>query len=124
MVKVLVVDDEKCMRFVLRAILSSAGYDVSVAEDADEALEFVAHQTVDVVVSDFLLPRITGVELAERLREVAPDTRVVLMTGDLVPEVEAAAQRAGVSACLAKPMEEAALLKAVAGESPGAESAV
>ena len=124
MVKVLVVDDERCMRFVFREILSSAGYDVSVAEDADEALAHVERHEVDVVVSDFLLPRMTGIELAERLRDIAPGVRVILMTGDLVPEVELAARRAGVSTCLAKPMAGAVLLKAVADESPSAESAV
>ena len=61
MAKILIVDDEKSIRLSLQEFLRDAAYEVCVAEDADQALENLSREDMDVVLSDIIMPRITGV---------------------------------------------------------------
>ena len=79
--RVLIVDDEKSIRITLKAFLQGDGYDVSVAETADEAIGLLKERQFDVVVTDIILPRITGVELLKSIRNVSPHSKVIMMTG-------------------------------------------
>jgi PAS domain S-box-containing protein len=114
MARVLVVDDEKSIRLTLREFLREDGHEVAIAEDADAALRVLAQQALDVVVSDIVLPRVTGIELLRALREAAPGVQVIMMTGD--PNLETAAEsvRMGAADYLVKPIAKAAILRAVA----------
>ncbi|MGD8895903.1 MAG: response regulator, partial [Acidobacteriota bacterium] len=76
---VLVVDDEDLIRWSLRARLEEDGYDVDEAPDGRSALERVAGG-VDLVLLDFRLPDIDGLELLRRIKGSQPETVVVLMT--------------------------------------------
>jgi CheY-like chemotaxis protein len=80
---VLVVDDEEAVRAVSRRILNSAGYVVLEAADGQEAMELVADYTggIDLVLTDVVMPRMGGAELAEKLVERQPDIRVIFMSG-------------------------------------------
>jgi len=80
---VMLVDDEPQMRTLLRTILLQAGYGVISAVDGQEALELSRAYTdnIDLVVSDIVMPRKTGPELAERIRHERPNTNVLLMSG-------------------------------------------
>ena len=80
MSKILVVDDEKNIRVGLRAFLTDAGYEADVAEDALVAQGLLAQGTYDVVVSDIVLPGVSGVAWLKRIRETAPDVQVIMMT--------------------------------------------
>jgi|CXWL01.1.fsa_nt_gi signal transduction histidine kinase/ActR/RegA family two-component response regulator len=110
----LVVEDEPAVRALLERILVHAGYQVLVANDGIDALARLdaAAQPVDLLVTDVLMPRMGGAELALRLRERAPDVGLLLLSGY--------ADRPGVpglvnegAGFLAKPFEPAALLRAV-----------
>lgn len=81
--RILLVDDDVALRDVTRRILRDAGYDVRVAGDGREALDVLADASfdVDVVVSDVVMPRLGGVELAQHLERHAPHLPVILMTG-------------------------------------------
>ena len=77
---ILVVDDEDLIRDILREGLEQAGYDCSTAADGLEALEILAERPVDVVITDISMPRLDGIQLAERIRrEHTAD--VIVMTG-------------------------------------------
>ncbi len=80
---ILIVEDEEAIRFVARRVLERAGYTVLDAGSGEEALALLdAHRgPLDLVMSDVVMPGISGVELARRLRESHPALRVVLASG-------------------------------------------
>jgi PAS domain S-box-containing protein len=80
-VRVLLVDDLDPVRAAMRVALESAGAVVVEARDGVEALEVLRESAVDVIVSDVLMPRMGGRELAARLRSEGSEHRVVLVTG-------------------------------------------
>ncbi len=82
MAKVLVVDDEKSIRISLREFLLDASYEVRVAENVDEAQGILAAEDIDVVVTDIIMPRITGVKLLISIKKTSPHVQVILMTGE------------------------------------------
>jgi CheY-like chemotaxis protein len=110
------VDDEPRLLRMTSLMLRQAGHAVVTAASAEEALERLADEPVDLVLSDLGLGSgMNGWELAEVIREGWPAVRVVLATGwgsGIDPE---AARARGVEAVLAKPYQQADLLRAVAG---------
>jgi signal transduction histidine kinase/ActR/RegA family two-component response regulator len=82
---VLLAEDEEAVRELACEFLSASGYDVIVAKDGIEALELVEQQkkSIDVLVTDVVMPRMRGTELAMRLRRAHPDIHVVYMSGYL-----------------------------------------
>jgi CheY-like chemotaxis protein len=101
--KVMVVDDTDHMRKMLRSMLELDGFDVAAeAASGQEALDSVGGADPDVVVLDYMMPGMDGVETARHIREQRPDQVIILYTAFLDPEVEAAAEEAGVDLCLAK----------------------
>jgi len=114
MAKILVVDDEKSIRMTLSAFLRGAGYDVDIAADVEHAQELLGRGKFDVVVSDIVLPGISGVVLLRRIRKTAPDVQVIMMTGDPTVDTAAEAVRAGACDYLTKPVSKIAILLSVA----------
>lgn len=112
--RVLVVDDEKSIRVTLRAFLQREGYAVDVAADAEQARKMLASGDWDVVVTDIVLPGVSGVELLKSIRAVSPDVQVIMMTGEPTAETAREAVRGGVIDYLTKPVLKDALLRAVA----------
>lgn len=111
--RVLIVDDEKSIRITLGTMLSGAGYTVSTAGTAAEALERLKENRFDVVVSDIILPGGSGIELVRAIRGSAPEVMIILMTGE--PTVETATEgfRLGVHDYLSKPVTKGAVLRSV-----------
>ena len=115
MASVLIVDDEKSIRFVLGEYLREDGHDVLAAEDAERALAALTETQIDVVVTDVILPRISGVELLARIKARYPRTQVIMMTGEPTVETASEAVRTGAHDYLPNPVPEDAILKAVNG---------
>ena len=115
----LVVDDNPDITDMLAAVLRHAGYTVSSAHSAPDALELALARHFDVVVSDIGMPGMTGHELARALRAM-PEYRavpLVAVTGfDMYDDRERSAE-AGFSAHLSKPIDPLALMQAVRGVS-------
>lgn len=113
MPNVLVVDDEKSIRVTLKAFLECDGHEVEVAEDAAEAEQQLRTGDFDIVLSDIVLPRVTGVELLRMIRKAAPRVQVIMMTG--APTIETATEvaRAGAADYLFKPVAREDILQAV-----------
>ncbi len=101
---VLYVDDDEVVALTVQALLESAGYRVSRVASASMALEQVrAHPgDFDIVVTDYNMPTMSGVELAEAMKAVAPGLPVVITSGYVTEELKARARAAGVRAVLFK----------------------
>jgi len=80
---VLLAEDQSSIRSVLREFLESKGYQVLEAQNGREALELAEHHpgSIDVLVTDVIMPQIRGLQLAERVIEVHPDICVIFMSG-------------------------------------------
>lgn len=112
---VLVVDDERKIRELVRPYLEAAGYSVLLAADGAEALGLAAQLSVDLVVLDLMLPDITGEEVARSLRELS-DVPIVMLTARSSEEDRVNGLRSGADDYLVKPFsprELAARVEAV-----------
>lgn len=113
MSKILIVDDEPSIRITLRAFLQNDGHTVDVAEDVDGALQLLRQNPYDVVVSDIIMPRVSGIALLQELRKTAPTVQVLIMTGQPNIETAVEAVRAGARDYLVKPVDKASILRTV-----------
>ena len=114
MAHVLIVDDEKSIRTTLAEFVKEDGHEVAVAEDAFSALEDVRREPFDIVVTDIILPRMSGVELLREIHDVYPGIQVIMLTGEPTVETAAEAVRSGAFDYLAKPVSQNAIKRVVA----------
>lgn len=112
--RILIVDDEDKVAFFLRESLEELGQDliVEAAASGEEALEKIAAQPFNLVISDLRMPGIDGLELLERVKEQNPDTRLILMTAYGSDEVEAQARRLEIYQYITKPFHISDLVEA------------
>ncbi|MGH8712196.1 MAG: response regulator, partial [Burkholderiales bacterium] len=113
---VLLVDDDEALVLLGEEMIAALGYEPIGFQDSQAALEaFQARPgRFDLVVTDQLMPRMSGTELATRLREIRPDIPVLLMSGFGGPELAHKARRAAVQALLKKPLQSRDLAQAIA----------
>jgi CheY-like chemotaxis protein len=109
---ILLVDDVQRVRRVVREMLALDGYEVIEAGSAREALEIAArgHERIDLLLTDVVMPDMGGLELAERIRALCPDLRLLFMSG----YTDAPLVRDGLSegpAFIAKPFSATALAR-------------
>lgn len=103
--RVLIVDDDQTILYMLENSLSRLGadYEVHTAMDSTEALKQVEKQVFDLVVADYMMPKITGVDLATAIRKISPDTQVVLMTAYGTSRLRDTTKMVGIDGYLDKP---------------------
>ena len=108
--RIAIVEDNQDARETLRALLSAAGYAVTVAASGDEGLRLIVEDPPDLAIVDIGLPEIDGFELARRVRDaVGPAPRLVAMTGYSSPTVRTAALESGFDMHVSKPCTPAKL---------------
>jgi two-component system response regulator PilR (NtrC family) len=78
--KILVVDDDKGIRDILEIILSQEGYDVTCMEDGVKALAKCRRQKYDLIITDLKMPKMDGIEFLKAVKEVSPESLVILIT--------------------------------------------
>ncbi|MFN7945404.1 MAG: sigma-54 dependent transcriptional regulator [Blastocatellia bacterium] len=103
--KVMVVDDDPMMIDLARYQLQSRGYEVLTAETGQEALKLNADQHSEVVLTDLQLPDIDGIELVRQLKENAPGTEIIMVTGYGSVNGAIEATKAGAFYFIEKPVE-------------------
>jgi CheY-like chemotaxis protein len=100
---VLIADDHEEVRRALRLLIESkCGATCVEAEDGVDAIAKAAEFEPDIVVLDFLMPEMDGLEAARLLKEASPNVPIFLLTSYHEPEVEAAAYNAGISRVFSK----------------------
>ena len=85
--RVLVVDDEPFVREMVRDFLAVLGLEADGAASAAEGLAMLEQHSYELVVTDYLMPGMTGLEFAEKLRAEHHDLDVVLLTGSVLPDL-------------------------------------
>ena len=112
---VLVTEDEAQMRLLLRRCLASRGYTVLEASHGGEALEVVArhHGPIDLLVTDVVMPHMSGKELAQRLQADRPELRVLFISGYSDEAIERHGVLAPGAAFLQKPLHPDVLARTV-----------
>lgn len=113
--RILTVDDSASMRALLNHALSTNGFDVVQAEDGVEALEWLATNEADVVITDINMPRLDGFGLIERLRGGSRhrDRPILVLTTESSDEKKARARAAGATGWIVKPFDTDKLIAAV-----------
>jgi CheY-like chemotaxis protein/nitrogen-specific signal transduction histidine kinase len=108
---ILVVDDEPTLRSVIRRCLTREGYTVLVAEDGEQAFELAAREeaSIDLLITDVVMPGLTGLELAEKLKPLRPDMAVLFISGFTFDAAMPPADTARGTAYLPKPFDTKAL---------------
>jgi two-component system, chemotaxis family, chemotaxis protein CheY len=107
-INVLTVDDSASMRALLKAALTSRGYDVVQAEDGVAALEWLeANDSVDVIVTDINMPRMDGFGLIEALRAQSRfrDCPILVLSTESSDDKKARARSAGATGWIVKPFD-------------------
>ncbi len=111
--KILVVDDAKDTLEVLQRNLTSQGYQVFIAPGVAEAIQVLNTAAVDLVITDFKMPKASGLDLVRHVRENLKDTEVMLITGYASIEGAVQAIKTGAEEYLSKPFTDEELFAAV-----------
>lgn len=104
--RILVVDDSKAMRLIVRRTLRQAGfgeYEVEEATNGLEAISAIENARPDLILSDWNMPEMNGYELLKALRAKKNDVRLGFVTTESTPEMQALANEAGALFLIAKP---------------------
>lgn len=105
-IQILIVDDEPLIRKSLYEILRIEGYRVQMAETGEAALGILKKEHIDVVVTDFQLPKMTGIQLLEEVKRWSLKTAVILVTGYGTIESAVAAMKKGAFDYITKPIND------------------
>jgi two-component system response regulator FlrC len=101
--RILIVDDEQNMRVALFEVLSRNGHEVAVAENGQMALEMIARQPPELVITDIKMPGMDGLELLRQVKALHPELPVVIMTGFATVDTAVEAMKQGAFDYLLKP---------------------
>ncbi|KAF0109235.1 MAG: response regulator receiver [Anaerolineaceae bacterium] len=113
--RILIVEDQREVSRLLRTSLETLEHELEVAEipSGEEAILDASRKKVDMLVSDYRLPGISGIELMHKVRHYHPDSKVILITGLTDPKVRKEVAEAGADAFFIKPVPIADFLDAV-----------
>jgi two-component system, OmpR family, alkaline phosphatase synthesis response regulator PhoP len=113
--KILVVDDDRDIREMVARTVSRAGFSADTAQDGEEGWQAICMTPYDLIITDHEMPRLTGLSLIRRLRQLSHEPPCILISGNL-PEPESALK--GIlhsDAYLEKPFSAVALIEKVYG---------
>jgi YesN/AraC family two-component response regulator len=116
MSKILLVDDDAQVRKMLKITLERAGYEVVEAADGVQAVQVYSPDTIDLVITDIVMPEKEGIETIMELKTAHPEVRIIAISGGgrINPEDYLKwAQRFGVARTFTKPVDREELLTAV-----------
>lgn len=111
--KLLLCEDEDKMRELLKRFLEHEGYTVVEATNGEEALDAFYQEKFDLVILDWMMPKINGLEVAQQMKQEY-NIKILMLTAKNLPEDEVEALVAGVDDYLAKPFHASVLLVRVA----------
>ncbi len=103
--KALVIDDDVPTLELMRFQLQSEGFQVSTAERGENGIKLVEENKFDIILTDLNLPDFDGIEMVRRCKEIAPDTEIIMITGDGSTDKAIEATKAGAFHYVEKPVE-------------------
>lgn len=110
MFHILVADDDKHTRMLLRAVLESENYTVSTAETGEQALELLDRDHIDLVILDVMMPEMDGYEFTRIVRQTDSTLPILMVTAKHLPEDEKKGFLVGTDDYITKPIDEEKLL--------------
>ena len=102
MAKILVVDDDQGMREFLEILLAREGYDVALASGGKEAIGLCKKHKFDLAITDLKMPKVDGIDVLKSIKEISPETMVILITAFASGETALAAMKEGAHDYLEK----------------------
>jgi two-component system nitrogen regulation response regulator NtrX len=105
MAKILVIDDERSIRNTLKDILGYEKYEVDIAEDGEAGIELAKKTKYDAVLCDIKMPNMDGIEVLEKLNDIAADVPVVMITGHGTVDTAVDAIKKGAFDFIEKPLD-------------------
>jgi two-component system NtrC family response regulator len=111
---ILVVDDESNYLTVMETLLGEAGYEVLTAPSAIEAMKISAEADLDLVLTDMKMPKMTGIELLDKLQQQQPDLPVIIMTAFGTVEKAVSAMKKGAFDYILKPFKNDEIMVTIA----------
>ncbi len=105
MARILICDDQDLIRDSLATIMSRDGHEVVAATDGPQALQRIAAQKFDLLITDLKMPKMTGIELLAEAKKLRPEMPVVLMTAFATVQTAVEAMRLGAYDYIQKPFE-------------------
>jgi len=108
--RILVVDDDTSLRQLIIEGLSTFDYDITEADSGTEAIRKIEERAYDLVITDMMMPGMSGMELLTRIREVKPETAVLVITAYPATHLAVTAMKKGAVDFLAKPFDIDTLL--------------
>ncbi|MBW2614998.1 MAG: response regulator [Deltaproteobacteria bacterium] len=98
--RILIADDEETVRTLLIETLKPYDYEIDVAENGVEAINHIYKKSYDLIITDYMMPKMDGLELTRRIKARYPSTPIIVITGDgPVHDL----LKSGATACLQKP---------------------
>ncbi len=101
--EILVLDDEPIVGARIKPSLEKEGYRVEIMTDSMQAMSRIEQKRFDIVVTDFRMSRVTGLDLLRAQKRLWPDTEVIIITGYATMEIAREAMQSGVFDFIAKP---------------------
>ena len=111
--RVLVVDDDAEVRDMLQDLLASRGVEVTTASNGDLAMQAIARRAPDVVLLDIVMPGLSGVEILQAIRTIAPRVKVIMVSGGATPAQRMRTLALGAFDFVIKPVDDAYLLRSI-----------
>jgi FixJ family two-component response regulator len=108
-----ILDDDASVRNSIEQLLDSDGLKAQSFEDAEVFFAYARRHAVPLALLDVWMPKTSGLQVQARLREVSPDTKVIVMTARETPAIRTAALEGGAFAFLLKPFDDEAFLSLV-----------
>lgn len=110
MFQILVVDDDKNTRLLLKAVLQAENYNVFAAENGEQALEVMDREHIDLVVLDIMMPKMDGYEFTKTLRENDNNLPILMVSAKQLPADKQKGFLVGTDDYMTKPIDETEML--------------
>lgn len=111
--KLLIVDDEDILRMLITDTLEIEGYEIDEAEDGLEGYEKIAAQPYDLIILDYMMPEMTGMDVLEKIKPLQLQVPIIMLTAKAQQADRDLAYENGASYFMPKPFSPADLLKLV-----------